>query len=91
MENKLKKLFEYQKFEKNAKLDALIAGTHSRYGEALSDDDLEMVAAAGEIAECDKVVENDTPTEWYGIDHENSVPFEPGSHYSEKWFETQKE
>ena len=51
MENKLKKLFEYQKFEKNAKLDALIAQTHSRYGEALSDDDLEMVAAAGEITE----------------------------------------
>ena len=51
MENKLKKLFEYQKFEKNAKLDALIAQTHSSYGETLSDDDLEMVAAAGEITE----------------------------------------
>ncbi len=65
MENKLKKLFEYQKFEKNAKLEALIAGTHSRYGEVLSDDDLEMVAAAGEISELSKAAENDTPAEWY--------------------------
>lgn len=76
MENKLKKLFEYQKFEKNAELDALIAGAHSRYGEALSDDDLEMVAAAGEINGSGKAAGNDTPAECYGIDHKNSTPFE---------------
>ncbi len=51
MENKLKQLFEYQTFERNAKLEALIAGAHLRYGEALSDDELELVAAAGEIEE----------------------------------------
>lgn len=48
VENKLKKLFEFQRFEKNAKLEALIAETRERYDAALSDDDLEMVAAAGE-------------------------------------------
>ena len=64
MENKLKQLFDYQKFEKNAKLDALIAGAHSRYAEALSDDDLEMVSAAGEISELNKAAENDIPAEW---------------------------
>lgn len=90
MENKLKKLFEYQKFEKSAKLDALIEEVHSRYGEALSDDDLELVAAAGEINGQDKAAENGTPAEWYGLDHEDSAPFEPGPHFSEKWLETQK-
>ena len=76
MENRLKKLFEYQKFEKNAKLDALIEETHSHYGEALSDDDLGMVAAAGEISELNKAAENDMPAEWPGIEHENSTSLE---------------
>lgn len=49
MENKLKKLFEFQRFEKNPELEALIAETHSRSAMALSDDDLNFVNAAGEI------------------------------------------
>lgn len=49
MENKLKKLFEFQRFENNSQLEDLIAGTHARYGNALSDDDLEFVNAAGEL------------------------------------------
>lgn len=49
MENRLNKLFEFQKFENNARLARLIQETELRYGSALSDDDLDMVSAAGEI------------------------------------------
>lgn len=49
MSNKLKSLFEYQKFEQNPKLAEMIEDTESRYGIlALSDENLYMVAAAGE-------------------------------------------
>ena len=51
MENKLIKLFEYQKFEQNERLAKLIAETEARQAAEISDDDLEMVAAAGEITE----------------------------------------
>ncbi len=51
MENKLRSLFEYQKFEGNAKLAALIADTESRFGSEISDDDLFMVSAAGELSD----------------------------------------
>ena len=47
MENRLKALFEYQKFEQNPKLDKLIRETELRYPEKLSEDELEMVSAAG--------------------------------------------
>lgn len=48
MENKLKSLFEYQMFEKNPHLQSLIDETLNRYeAEALSDDDLALVNAAG--------------------------------------------
>ena len=50
-ENTLKQLFEYQKFEKNSRLAAMIADTESRYNRALNDDDLFFVAAAGEQPE----------------------------------------
>lgn len=49
MENKLKGLFGYQKFEGNSKLDKLIAETESRVGIALNDEDLDMVNAARNI------------------------------------------
>ncbi len=49
MENKMKKLFEYQRFENNARLAKLINETESRYAAALDDDDLDIVAAAGEV------------------------------------------
>lgn len=48
MENMLKKLFDYQKFENNARLSSLIKETEERYSAALSDEELFMVAAAGE-------------------------------------------
>lgn len=47
MEKKLKSLFEYQKFENNPRLAKLIAETEARYADALSDDDLSFVNAAG--------------------------------------------
>ena len=49
MEKKLKKLFDYQRFEKNERLEKIIKETESRYGGELSDDDLSLVNAAGEI------------------------------------------
>lgn len=48
MEKKLKQLFGYQVFGKNERLAALIADTESRYENALSDDALAFVSAAGE-------------------------------------------
>lgn len=47
----LKNLFEYQKFNPNAALQSKIDTVTKRYmscGAALSDDELNMVAAAGE-------------------------------------------
>ena len=48
MEKKLKSLFEFQKFERNADLESLIKESENRYARELSDDDLFLVAAAGE-------------------------------------------
>ena len=48
MEKKLKQLFGYQSCGKNDHLASLIADTESRYENALSEDDLAFVSAAGE-------------------------------------------
>lgn len=48
MEQKLKRLFDYQKFQKNPRLKAMLADAEGRYEGSLSDDDLELVSAAGE-------------------------------------------
>ena len=45
---KLTALFDYQRFERNERLQALIDDTERRCLCALSDDDLEWVSAAGE-------------------------------------------
>jgi hypothetical protein len=53
MSKNLKHLFDFQKFEGNSRLASMIAETESRYGVGmtrnmeLSDDDLELVSAAG--------------------------------------------
>ena len=48
MEKKLRKLFDFQKFEKNADLQALIDAVHDRHSaRELSDDEVSYVAAAG--------------------------------------------
>lgn len=49
MKKTLKRLFDLQKFSGNTRLAEMIADTESRYGNVLSDDDLEAVNAAGEI------------------------------------------
>ena len=46
--DKLTELFDYQRFERNKRLQALIEDTENRCMNALSDDDLEWVSAAGE-------------------------------------------
>lgn len=52
MESKLKKIFDYQRFERNEKLEKLISETESYYSRELSDDDLLFVNAAGEAESC---------------------------------------
>ncbi len=47
MENKIKALFEFQRFSGNKRLEAMINDAESRYQDALSDDELENVSAAG--------------------------------------------
>jgi hypothetical protein len=52
MEGKLARLMDYQKFEPNSKLDRLIQDVESRYSlddMALSDDELGMINAAGNV------------------------------------------
>ena len=51
MENKLSRLFDYQKFSSNPDLEKVIRGVEEKYSldkQALSDDDLEFVVAAGD-------------------------------------------
>ena len=48
MEKKLRSLFDYQDFAKNADLQAVIDAVHGRYAaRMLSDDEADLVAAAG--------------------------------------------
>ena len=50
MENKLRKLFDFQKFEGNASLQSVIDDVHARYARReLSMEDMEWVNAAGNI------------------------------------------
>ena len=46
MDRKLKQLFDYQKFARNPRLDAMLAEAEDRCA-ALDDDDLGLVSAAG--------------------------------------------
>ena len=52
MEKKLSRLFDYQKYENNPRLDKLIKGVEERYPmeiQALSDDELGNLNAAGTV------------------------------------------
>ena len=51
MEKKLRELFDYQRFEPNERLSKVIRGTEKRYGTELSDEELSLVAAAGETGQ----------------------------------------
>ena len=47
---KLSQTFDFQKFQHNPKLEAITRDVESRYDKAaLSDDDLALVSAAGEV------------------------------------------
>lgn len=60
MEKKLSRLMDYQRFESNPRLMALIAETENRYSaQALSDDDLSLVNAAGDIRALNKLNPDD--------------------------------
>ena len=59
MNKKLKMLFDYQRFEQNEKLEKLIQETESRYAKELSEEDLSLVSAAGEIKEERKTFADD--------------------------------
>lgn len=48
-ERKLKKLFDFQKFEKNPELLKIKEQTEDRFGKLLNEDDLALVNAAGEF------------------------------------------
>ena len=47
-EQALKKLFDYQRFEKNSRMEQMIKAAEDS-GEELSDEELSLVSAAGEI------------------------------------------
>ena len=47
-ENQLKQLFDYQHFSPNARLTGMLDQAEHRCAQALSDDDLDQVSAAGE-------------------------------------------
>ena len=51
MEQKLRRLFDFQRFEENAALAGVIAAVHSRWGpRGLTAEEMESVAAAGTVA-----------------------------------------
>ena len=55
MENRLKKLFDFQKFEGNASLQQVIDDVHARYAaKELDMDDMEWVNAAGSYNDPEK-------------------------------------
>ena len=55
MENKLRKLLDFQKFEGNASLQSVIDDVHARYARRELDlDDMEWVNAAGYSNDPDK-------------------------------------
>ena len=48
MDEKLQKLFDFQCFQQNSRLAAIMDDVAKRYANALTDDDLAFVSAAGE-------------------------------------------
>lgn len=49
MEKELKALLDYQRIAQNARLAALIGAAEERYGHTLSDEELSLVSAAGDL------------------------------------------
>lgn len=53
-ENMLSSLFDYQRFENDPVLQALIDETEKAYDSEISDDELSQVSAAGEVMPTEK-------------------------------------
>lgn len=53
-EKKLYRLFEYQRFANNPKLQKIIDSAHGKDVRELNDEDLDQVAAAGEMLPLEK-------------------------------------
>ena len=45
--NRLTQVFDYQRFQQNKRLSAIIDDVQSRYSHVLTEDELDMVSAAG--------------------------------------------
>lgn len=59
MEEELIQLFDYQRFEQNERLAGIIDETEKRVAAEISDDDMEMLSAAGEIYKVGKADDSD--------------------------------
>ena len=60
MENRLRALFDYQRFEKNSSLQTMIEETHKRVrSAALSDEMMSRVSAAGEWQSVYETIKDD--------------------------------
>lgn len=81
-EQKLKRAFDFQRFEKNAGLEKLISESEKRFAGELSDESLSHVNAAGEVGGSDPAGEGSV---WKGMENENGSEFEKGSRYWEGW------
>ena len=61
MENKLKQLFDYQRFEQNDSLGKLIDDTHRRVRiSAIPDDLMRNISAAGDLSTSIEMIKNIT-------------------------------
>lgn len=86
MEKKLKALFDYQRFEKNARLEKLISETGDRYTRELDDNELGLVNAAGEFTVPGGTI-GGNPADagsWYGVD-DPEPGFDRGSRLPPGW------
>lgn len=72
MERKLFQAFDRQRFQQNQRLGAIINDVESRYAHALTDDDLEMVSAAGEANALSKHISEPLPGQKKRTDEEEN-------------------
>ena len=67
LEKYLTALFDFQRFEKNAELQAVVDSVHARYkARKLSDDEVEVVAAAGMPEATLKPIQNTDRDDGFG-------------------------
>ena len=73
MERKLSQLFDRQRFQQSERLASIISGVERRYAKVMSDNDLELVNAAGDadamLPRAELMTEKEQPLV-YGMDEE---------------------